>query len=181
MQHAPPNLGLWTYLIPLIVVAMVILRNSRARRLRVETLWIAPVMILALVALSLSQEGTPTPATLAIDLAALAVGGLLGWWRARFTQITVDPETHQLTSQASPIGMLVILGVFAVRYGVRVYASQNGGMLHMPVNAVADAALVISVGLVCAQRLEIALRASRLLAQARGGAASSTIGSDGIT
>lgn len=168
MQHAPPpNLGIWTYLIPLIAVGLVILRNSRARRLRIETLWIAPLMILALVGLALSQEGMPTPLFLAIDIAALAAGALLGWWRARLTKITVNPETHELTSQASPIGMLVILGIFAVRYGLRAYAAENASSLGLPVNAIADAALVITVGLVCAQRLEIFTRASRLLGEAR--------------
>jgi hypothetical protein len=161
-------MGMWTYLIPLIVIGMVILRNSRARRLRIETLWIAPVMILALVGLALSQEKAVTPAMIAIDVAALAVGSLLGWWRARLTNISVDPETHQLTSRASPIGMLVILGLFALRYGLRAYATQNAGALHLSVNLVADAALVMTVGLVCAQRLEIALRATRLLNEARG-------------
>jgi hypothetical protein len=168
MQHAtPPSMGYWTYLIPLIVFAIVILRNSQARRLRVETLWIAPVMILVLVGLSLSQAGVPTAGMMAIYLLALGLGAALGWWRARFTTIAVDPETHQLTSRASPIGMIVVLGIFAIRYGLRMYALQDAETLHMPVNAVADAALVLTVGLVCAQRLEIALRASRLLAAAR--------------
>jgi hypothetical protein len=153
--------------IPLVVMALVILRNSRARRLRIETLWIAPVMILALVGLSLSQQGMPSPLLLGIDIAALVIGAGLGWWRARFTHITVNPATHELTSRASPMGMLVILGLFAVRYGVRTYAAQNATSLGVSANAVADAALVISVGLVCAQRLEIALRASRLLEEAR--------------
>jgi len=166
MQQPPPA-GAATLVVPLIVVALVVLRNLRARRLRVETLWIGPVMILALVGLALSQEGVPSPAMLALDLAALAVGALLGWWRARFTKITVDPQTHQLTSQASPVGMLVILGIFALRYGLRYYAMQNANALPLPVNGIADAALVISVGLVCAQRLEIALRATRLLNEAR--------------
>ncbi|MDB5475233.1 MAG: hypothetical protein JWP49_744 [Phenylobacterium sp.] len=173
MQQPPPNMGMWTYLIPLIAVAMVILRNARARRLRVETLWIAPVLILVLVGLSLSQEGMPTPGLMAIDLLALILGAALGWWRARFTNITVNPETHELTSQASPIGMLVVLGVFAIRYGLKMYTVENAGALHLPVAAVADAALVISVGLVCAQRLEIALRASRLLTEARAAKAAS--------
>jgi hypothetical protein len=167
MQHPPPSLGYWTYLIPLIVVGLVILRNSRARRLRVETLWIAPLLILVLVGVSLAQEGMPTPGLMALDLLALGLGALLGWWRARFTNITINPETHELTSQASPVGMLVVLGIFAIRYALRLYAVQNASTLHLPVAAVADAALVISVGLVCAQRLEIALRASRLLAEAR--------------
>ena len=83
------------------------------------------------------------------------------------TTIAVDPATHQLTSQASPIGMIVVLGIFAIRYGLRMYALQNAGTLHVPVNAVADASLVLAVGLVCAQRLEIALRATRLLNEAR--------------
>jgi hypothetical protein len=169
MPTSPPTAPTWTYLIPLVVFAVVILRNARARRLRIETLWIAPVIIMALVGLSFSQEGMPTPLMLAIDVAALVVGAALGWWRARFTHITVDPATHALTSRASPVGMLVILGIFAVRFGVRMYAAQNANVLGVSANAVADAALVISVGLVCAQRLEIALRATRLLDEARAG------------
>lgn len=159
--------GPWVYLVPLIAIGLVILRNSRARRLRVETLWIMPVVIVALIGLALAQEGMPTPTFLAIDAAALVVGAALGWWRARLIHITVNPDTHELTSRASPLGMLLILGIFALRYGLRFYATENAASLHVPVNAIADAALVITVGLVCAQRLEIALRATRLLNEAR--------------
>jgi hypothetical protein len=167
MTTPPPNAPAWVALMPLAVIALVILRNSRARRLRIEGLWISPVLILVLVGLSFSQQAMPTPLMLGIDIAALVVGAGLGWWRARFTTITVDPATHELTSKASPLGMLVILGVFAVRYGVRMYATQSASSLGVSANAIADAALVISVGLVCAQRLEIALRATRLLNEAR--------------
>jgi hypothetical protein len=167
MPPSSPNAPAWAALIPLIVVGLVILRNSRARRLRVESLWISPVVILVLVALSLSQQGMPTPLMLGIDIAALALGAGLGWWRARFTHITVDPATHELTSRASPVGMLVILAIFALRYGVRMYADQSASSLGVPAVAIADALLVISVGLVCAQRLEIALRATRLVNEAR--------------
>jgi hypothetical protein len=108
-----------------------------------------------------------TPLMIVIDVAALALGALLGWWRARLTTIAVDPQSHQLTSRASPVGMLVILALFAVRYGLRAFATENATALHLSVNIVADAALVMTVGLVCAQRLEIALRATRLLNEAR--------------
>jgi hypothetical protein len=169
MPTPPANAPTWTYLIPVVMIGLVILRNSRARRLRIESLWIAPVLILVLVGLSLSQQGMPTPLMLGIDIAALAVGGAIGWWRARFTHITVNPETHELTSKASPVGMMVVLAVFALRYGIRMYAAQNASSIGVSANAIADAALVLSVGLVCAQRLEIALRASRLLNEARAG------------
>jgi len=156
-----------TLLIPLIAIGIVMLRGMQARRLRVETLWVAPVLILTLIGLALSQEGTLTPLGIAVDLAALAVGALLGWWRARFTRITVDPETHELTRQGSPLGMLVILGLFAVRYALRTYAVEGASALHLSVTVITDALLVMTVGLVCAQRLEIALRAMRLLNEAR--------------
>jgi Protein of unknown function (DUF1453) len=156
-------------MIPLVAIALVILRNARARRLRIETLWIMPVVILVLVGLSFSQQGMPSPLMLIIDIAALVIGAMFGWWRARFTHIAVDPATHQLTSRASPLGMLVILAVFALRYAVRIYATENAGSMGVSAVGVADALLIISVGLVCAQRLELALRASRLLEEARSG------------
>jgi hypothetical protein len=172
MPHTAANPAAMTLLIPLVVLALVVLRNSRARRLRVESLWIMPVMIVALIGLALWQQGAPSSQSLGFDAAALVLGSLIGWWRARFTNISVDPQTHQLTSRASPIGMLVILGVFSIRYGIRFYTAQSAGPDHTLINAIADASLVMSVGLVCAQRLEIALRATRLLNEVRANAPS---------
>lgn len=171
MPTPPPNAQTVGLIVPLAIIALVILRNSRARRLRIESLWVAPTLIMIAVALQVGQEGAPTPLSLGVDLGALAIGGLLGWWRAKFTNITIDPATHQLTSRASPIGMFVVLALFALRYALRVYAVQNASSIGLPVNVIADGALVMSVGLVSAQRLEIALRATRLLNEARKSAA----------
>lgn len=163
-QQVPPNAQAVALIVPLVVIGLVILRNSRARRLRIETLWIAPVMIVAMIGLALSQEGMPTPLSIGIDIAGLAVGALIGWWRARFTHIEIDQQTHQLTSRASPLGMLIILGVFALRYALRMFAAESAGQYGL---VATDALLVMTVGLVCAQRLEIFTRASRLLAEHR--------------
>jgi hypothetical protein len=167
MQARPVDPGFWGYLFPLVFIAMALLRNARARNLRVERLWVAPLLIFVAVALSVSQQQTPAPLFAGVDALALVVGAALGWWRGRFTEIAVDPQTHALTSRTSPTGMLLILAIFAVRFGVRAYATQHAGALHASVNDVADAFLLLAVGLVCAQRLEIALRATRLLNEAR--------------
>lgn len=161
----------WVALIPLVVIALVILRNARARRLKVERLWISPTILLILTAVAFSQQTHfPGPAMIALDVAMLAAGAALGWWRGRFTRISVNPETHALTSQASPVGMLLILAIFAVRYLLRTYATQSASLLHVSAIEVTDAFMLLAVGLVCAQRLEIALRATRLLAEARAAA-----------
>jgi hypothetical protein len=156
------------YLIPLVFIVLVILRNSRERNLRVERLWLAPVMILVAVAMSFSHQRLPNPPMMALDAVALLAGAGLGWWRGRLTRISVDPETHRLTSRTSPFGMIVILAVFALRFGLRFYATQNAGALHVSIVDITDAFLMLAAGLVCAQRLEVALRATRLLNEARG-------------
>jgi hypothetical protein len=163
-QQVPANAQAMTLVVPLVVIALLILRNARARRLRIETLWIGPVIIIALIGLSLSQEGAPSPLGLVVDVTGLAIGAMIGWWRARFTHIEIDPATHQLTSRASPLGMLIILGVFALRFALRMYAAEGAGPYGL---LATDALLVMTVGIVCAQRLEIFTRASRLLAEHR--------------
>jgi hypothetical protein len=155
------------YLVPLVAVALVVLRNLRERKLRIERLWIAPLAIFALTALVLAEQAPPGAALMTLDVAALAIGAFAGWWRGRFTRITVDPATHELTSKTSPVGMLLILALFAVRYALRSYGSETAGALHVSVAAVTDALMLLAVGLVCAQRLEIALRATRMLREAR--------------
>jgi hypothetical protein len=167
-RDIPAGAGVWVYLIPILVIGLVILRNARARHLRVERLWISPVLLLFLTATTFSQQQhMPTPTMIGVDIAALALGATLGWWRGRFTKITVNPETHDLTSQSSPLGMLLVLAIMLIRQGVRSYATANAGALHVSVIDVTDAFLLLAVGLVCAQRLEMALRANRLLTEAR--------------
>ena len=166
-RDVPPGAGVWVYLVPVLIIGLVILRNARARHLKVERLWVSPVLLLVLTATTFSQQHMPTPIMIAADVAALALGATLGWWRGRFTKITVNPETHDLTSQASPVGMVLILAIMVIRQGVRGYATANAGALHVSVVEVTDAFLLLAVGLVCAQRLEMALRANRLLTEAR--------------
>jgi hypothetical protein len=163
----PAPSGPWIYLVPLIAVAMIVLRNARTRRLKVERLWISPALFLLLTAALFASQPLPGPAMIAVDALALILGAVGGWWRGRLTRITVDPATHDLTSKASPLGMLLVLAIFALRYGLRSLGPQTAGGLHVSALQITDGLMLVAVGLVCAQRLEIALRATRLLAAAR--------------
>ncbi len=163
----PQGGPLWTYLIPLVVVGVAILRNSRARALRIERLWIAPAIVTTLAVVVLIQSPPPGPAGLAIDLAALTFGVLLGWWRGRASRFTIDPETHVITSKVSPVGMLLILGIFALRYGLRILLSDEASDLHISAIEITDSILLLAVGVVTAQRAEWLIRARRLLQEAR--------------
>lgn len=164
--HGGPD-GPWVYVIPLVVLALVFLRNARARRLRIEQLWIMPTILLVLAGVMLFMQKPPSTLMLGVYAVALGLGALAGWWRGRLTNITIDPATHELTSKASAIGIIVILGLFAVRRLGGGYAEAHAEALHVSTLEVSDALILLAVGLVCAQRLEIALRATRMLKDAR--------------
>src|SRR5262249_3318574 len=110
-----------SYLIPIgVAVVVILVRNARPRRLRIEQLWVTPVVYVALVGLALSASPPPlTAASVVLLVAAAALGAALGWQRGRFTEIHIHPETHDLTARQSPIGLAFIFAIFALRYGAR--------------------------------------------------------------
>jgi hypothetical protein len=158
-----------SFVIPIVIVlAVILIRNRQARRLRVEALWIRPAIFIAFaVAALVAEPPFLTPVSLAILFAGLALGGLLGWQRGRLMHIEVNPETHELSSRASPWGLVFIVGLMVVRVLLHGFLLEHAREWHLPVVAVLDAFLLFVVGLFVVQGLEMSLRANRLLTEAR--------------
>jgi hypothetical protein len=171
-SDATHGASLASYLVPLGVVAVVIvLRNSRPRRLKIERLWVTPAIYLVLLGAALAQAPPPlTPVSIAILVGAFAIGAAIGWQRARFTQIHIHPETHDLTSRASPIGILFIFAILVAKNAASSLLKGDAESLHLPLLAITDGFFLLVIGTLSAQRLEIWQRASRILAEARAAA-----------
>ena len=167
MNPVSPGAPAWTALIPLVVLAFVLFRNIRGRRLRIERLWIPPLIVTLAAGLVLANSPPPSMAGVLMDIAALAVGAGLGWWRARTAVFTIDPETHEITSKVSVVGLLILVGIFALRFGLRSVLTADSSMLHVSAAEATDSVLLLAVGLVSAQRIEWLIRARRMLAEAR--------------
>ncbi len=103
----------------------------------------------------------------------LAVGAGLGWYRGKMLTITVDPVTHEVNNRASPAALIFILVLFAVRYGLRYVLSETSAW-HINAALITDGFLVFAFGLFGVQRLEMYLRGSKLLAEARAAKAAAT-------
>ena len=129
--------------------------------------WIAPALALIGAGILLYFEPAPDLFGVAIQAAAAVLGGALGWYRGAFTRLSVDAQTHEVTSKASAAGVALILGAFAVRSGVRAFMGENASTLHVSAALVTDAFVLFAVAMVIVQRLEIYLRCTRLLKQAR--------------
>ncbi len=166
----PPGASLASYLVPLGIVAVVlVLRNSRPRRLKIERLWLTPAIYLLLMGAALAEAPPPlTPVSIAILVGAFVIGVAIGWQRARFIEIHIHPETHDLTSRASPIGLLFIFAILVVRFAARDLLAGNAALLHLPIVAITDGFLLLAIAMLTTQRLEVWQRASRMLAEAKG-------------
>lgn len=149
-----------------IVLFFRIRRMRRTQRLRLERLWIVPALFLALTALTFSQTPPAGTGWLWVAL-AFAIGCGIGWQRGRAMQIVVDPETHELNQKASPLAFLFLLGLIAIRIGLRSIAALEGEAWHIDATLVSDALVALALGLFSTQRLEMFLRGRRLLGAAR--------------
>jgi hypothetical protein len=151
-----------------IAVPILIMRNSRPRPLKIERLWVRPAIFIGLMGAALAATAPPLDLPdVAILVAALAIGCGMGWLRGRSMRIEVHPETGDLTARASPLGLVFILGLIVVRYGLRGAAAETAPVLHLSYLAVADALVLMAVGMMVVQGLEMWLRARRLLAEAQ--------------
>jgi hypothetical protein len=164
--------NLYSYLIPLVVIGIVLVFRFRsmgkARRLRLERLWIVPAVYLALT-LTMFAQMTPHGLGWLWAALSLAAGAALGWQRGRAMHIAIDPETHALNQTSSPLALLLIVGLIAVRMGLRTAADVEGAAWHLDAVLITDCLVAFALGLLSVQRLEMFLRGSRLLEQAKAG------------
>lgn len=168
-----PQTELRTYLpyliggvIFVLIMAWRLRSMSQTRPLRLELLWVTPAIILALTALILAPQ-PPQGVEWAYLGAGLAIGGAFGWWRGKLMRITVDPETHALNVRASPAGMIFIVVIIAIRFALRGVAMGQASSLHLSVGVITGVFMAFAVGLFGVQRLEMFLRARRMLGEAR--------------
>jgi membrane protein CcdC involved in cytochrome C biogenesis len=151
-----------TLAIVVLVIALRWRRMNRAVPLKPGRLWFLPTLYAGLVA-AMYARFPPNGWNWAFCLLALALGGALGWQRGRTMRIEVDPVSHELRQTASPAALLFIVVVMVARRS----AQAGAGWLHLDMMAITDMLLAFALGLIAMQRVEMFLRARRLLAAAR--------------
>lgn len=151
-----------------IALGLVLLRNRAPRRLNVEWMWVMPLIVILMIGFGIYASTTFQPhapfgpATYAALAAALLGGCAIGWWRGKTIDIHRDPETGNLMAQASPIGLIFIFGLFAVRYGMKGYLDANAQAWHLDLVALTDGFMLFAMGLVVVSRIEMWIRARGL-------------------
>jgi hypothetical protein len=166
--HIDPKTMPYLFILP--IMAVVLFFRFRGvgqdRPLKVELMWIVPVIMMAMAGL-LTWVSHPAGMEWSWLAGAFVVGGAIGWYRGKLIAISVDPQTHNLTSRTSQVAMLFLVALIAIRFGLRAVIDEYAAQLHVSINLVSDAFVVFAVGLLGVTRLEMYLRAMKLLNEAR--------------
>lgn len=139
-------------------------RSGKAKAMNLITLWIVPLMLLAMLA-SLVVFSHLKPLDYIWVLAGLAVGSALGWQRGRMMPIHIDPETGRPMIKTSIAALLFILGLMAARLLLRNVFETHAAAWHINPMLVSDVFLAFAVGLLGTSRIEMFLRARKLVAE----------------
>jgi multisubunit Na+/H+ antiporter MnhB subunit len=152
-------------LVIVVVMALRVRSMSRIQPLKPERMWILPLILVALAGVTLWAH-PPSPAGMAIGFTALVVGCVIGWQRGRFIHVERAAD-GTLTQKASPAALMLLIAIIGARYAVRSYfgasPDANGEMSEQALIAT-DALLLFAVGLIAITRVELAIRARRILA-----------------
>jgi hypothetical protein len=165
VQHQGGN---WiATLIPFVIIAVVLALRvrsmSRERPLKLQTLWIVPV-VYALVAGSMLFSLTPPPLGWGLMLLGLAVGVAVGWHRGKLIRIERNAETGELRQKASPLAMVLLVALIVLKIGARaIFGETAAGYPSSSAMLLTDAFIGFALGLLSATRLELYLRAKRIL------------------
>jgi|SRR5579884_46634 len=156
-----------SYAIPVAIIVAVMawrLRSmSRERPLNVGTLWIIPVIYLAIVGTMLFAL-PPTVGGWSLIAAGLVAGAVLGWHRGKLIRIERNAETGQLMQRASPLAMLLLIALIVLKLGARaIFGDAAAAQPGSPGMLMTDAFIGFALGLLSATRLELYLRARSII------------------
>jgi hypothetical protein len=109
------------YIVPLLVVVLIARRAIRAQkpqRVRPSRMWIGPVYLGVAMALVLATAPMPSVLGLALFAAGAILGGVFGYFRALHQEFSIDAETGKVMSKATPLGSMLFVGLFVVRFAL---------------------------------------------------------------
>jgi membrane protein CcdC involved in cytochrome C biogenesis len=167
VQAHPVHPSWITYAITIGIIVIVLglrmRRMGKMRPLKLGSLWIVPALYLVVAALMFVQL-PPTGWVAIASAAGLAIGAAVGWQRGKMMHIHVDPETHSLNQKASPAAMMFLIALIVVRAGARSVLGQESNVSPAMLT---DPLIAFALGMFTLTRLEMYLRAKRLLDEAR--------------
>ena len=152
------------YIVPLLLAAVIVRRSMQARKVNTGRMWIRPAVLLLMLAGAFAYAPMPGPIAIIAFLAAGAGGIGLGTYMAGHQHLTIDEKTGHISSRSNMIGTLLVLGLFAIRFGAKLVFPELAHPGHSQMTQAANGLLVFTVGVLIAQTAATWQRTRPLLA-----------------
>jgi len=154
------------YIVPLLVTALIVRRSMQARKVNTNRMWVRPVILLLMLAGALAYAPVPGVIAIAAFLAAAVAGVAIGYYMATHQHLTIDEKTGHVSSRTSVIGTLLVLGLFAIRFGAKIAFPElaNPGRSHAVMTQAANGLLVFTVAVLITQTVSIWRRTQPMVA-----------------
>lgn len=144
------------FAIPLLVVAVILLRARKPKRIYVGKLWIGPLF--ATMGISMGLWFTPHPPFGFLHYSVLALaaglGVAAGTARAHTLRLWREAETGHVLAQASPVALLVIIVLVGARMAVRQAGGidPGGSTPGVWASTIIDGSMLFALGMVISQQ-----------------------------
>ena len=164
------------YLGPALVVILIgrrMLRAQKPTRVRPNLLWIQPaILLVGMISLFAVTRVQISAVAVVIFVVAAIAGAAVGYFRALHQEFSIEPETGNVMSKATPLGSMLFLGIFLVRYVMNymMKGGQQTDMAHPPsanVLLYTDAMLFFAFAMVIATAWEVWRRTRPLVREHR--------------
>ncbi|HEY2033092.1 MAG TPA: hypothetical protein VGH02_05350 [Rhizomicrobium sp.] len=175
------------YILPLVVILIMgrRLMNNKPRKVKVNRVFYFPAFVIIVTALTLWSAPMPSPWLLwiPVDIAAVMGGLVVGFLSAHHQEFSIDYDTGVITSKATPVGTIVVLALFAAKFGLKFLLPDVNGspfsaagyipdspIPHAPHSGPAsimgwtDAGILLSAAMLFARAFTTWLRAQPLIA-----------------
>ena len=155
------------YILPLLAVALIVRRSMQTRKVNANRMWIRPLFLLLLLAGALAYAPMPGPIAIAAFVVAAGAGAALGSYMATHQHLTIDEQTGHVSSRSSTIGTLLVLGLFAIRFGTKIVfpeLAEPGHHAGTQMALGANGLLIFTVAVLIAQTMSVWRRTQPLLA-----------------
>lgn len=157
---------------PLLTLALVLVirlrRPQTEKPLSARFLWLAPLLYLAAVAAMLIRH-PPMLGGWLVLFAGLSLGAAVGWLRGRMFALRIDPESGAVLRRRSRAAVVLLIGMVAARFLANLWLGPSSGSSLRGEQTLfaTDFMLGCVLALLAVTKVEIAIRARRLLADYR--------------
>ncbi|MGG0301658.1 DUF1453 domain-containing protein [Bacillus albus] len=137
----------------LLVILIIVLMQSKERKVKVNRIWLVPALLCFVTIQSIIHMGQLTMLQLLLFVAMLGIGLVLGVIRGKALTFRIDSETGHVLRKGNWLSTIILLIILGAKIVIK--QSMFSGSTHNTLMVVTNAFLCVTLGTVISRRYYI--------------------------